>query len=182
MFSNLPNVNIRIIPNLLYKTIRSNIPISGNFYELVESGIISNSDYIFLAKTSFLNLKDTSSLLGYYNYKLFSEVGLSTYSVDIDHDVSANQYAHAMCPYVSTSELADKSDLNFVLVATDWVKLFCLFQPFVVYQGKVYGYKNEPVPVLDVIKESFCKIFEVVPMEARIKSELFRGFAQRYCT
>ena len=109
MFSNLPNVNIRIIPSLLYKTIRSNIPISGNFYELVESGIISNGDYIFLAKTSFLNLKDTSSLLGYYNSKLFLEAMWSTYSVDVDNDASANQYAHAMCPYVSTSELADVS-------------------------------------------------------------------------
>lgn len=183
MFSDLPNVNIRIVPSLLYKTIRSNVPLSGNFFELVESGIISNSDFLFLEQASFFSIKEDSTLLGRYNRDLQVDAYRSNESPPslVESDITVNQYAHAMCPFVSTSELADKSDLDFVLIASDWVKLFCLFQPYTVYQGKVYGYKKEPIPVIDAIKESFCKIFEVVPMDAGLKSDLFRRFAQRYC-
>lgn len=180
MFSDLPNVNMRIIPSLLYKTIRANMPLSGNFSELAESGIISNSNLLFLAQAGYVD-HESAGVLGEYNRNMMCDNG----SVETHYSKialpNANQYAHAMCPYVSTSDLADKDNLDYVLIATDWVKLFCLVQPFAVYQGMVYGYKKDPIPVVDAIKESFCKIFEVVPMNAGIKSKLFRNFAQRYC-
>lgn len=183
MFNDLPNVNMRIIPSLLYKTIRANMPMSGNFSELAESGIISNSNLLFLAQANCVNIPKGGMLGEYNNNLIYSGWASPTEYGDVGKIAypTANQYAHAMCPYVSTSDLADKDDLDFVLIATDWVKLFCLVQPFAVRQDMVYGYKKDPIPLFDAIKESFCKIFEVVPMDAGIKSRLFRNFAQRYC-
>lgn len=182
MFKDFPNLKFIIIPSLLYKTVKANMPKNGDISEIRNSGIISESDYIFIAQASIKTPDNYDDELNRYNgYVLASLWNGAPSHAFPKGPFTNNQYAHAMCPYVSSSELNNKDDLSFILIATDWIGSVCMIQPYVVYKNEVYGYKEEKVPLLEAMRESFCKIFEVVPITAGLKSELFRGFARRYC-
>lgn len=179
------NLKARIIPSLLYSTVKANLPVDANLMSLSDSGIISESDFNFLLRAHFGQVdSDDTSLLGNYNrWMMVSSCDWIDCSKAARNyaPLTSNQYAHDMCSYVTTSDLCEVGDLNYVLIATDWIRTTCLFQPYAVYNGEVHGFKPDPIPLLDAIKESFTKIFEVVPMNDGLSSDIFRRFAERYC-